>query len=147
MRWRFSLQLARMNVGKPGCPLTMKQELEYMKGGVKLKGDCSVNKGNFHSSLETVSPSVSVLLFWPLRHNFTHQHFKTISHIFFASIPPQRKPTKTVSPQSSPAFSRMEPKLSLHLFQLVQPDIRQYIFRKLALLYSSEKRYESIVVA
>lgn len=52
-------------MGRPGYPLTkMKQELlGDTEGGVKLKGGCSVNKGNFHSSLQTDSPSVSVLSF------------------------------------------------------------------------------------
>lgn len=136
--------LARIIVGKPGCPLTMKQEVESLKGGVKLKGDCSMNKGNFHSTLETVCPSVSVLSFWPLRHNFSQQHFKTISHIFFLS---PCLPSENLRKPSRPSFARMEPKLRLHLFELVQTATRQYIFKKLALLYRSEKRYESIVVA
>ena len=55
--------MAKMNGGKT-CELLDNDEARFVRrheGGVKLKGNCSVNKGNFHFSLETVSFSVSIL--------------------------------------------------------------------------------------
>lgn len=99
--------MAKMNGGKT-CELLDNDEARFVRrheGGVKLKGNCSVNKGNFHFSLETVSFGVSILSFWPPKHNFSHQYLHTLFltgfFVFVARVKIHKK--------SLPSFAGMEP--------------------------------------
>lgn len=101
-----------MNVGRSWYPLAMmwQESLADAEGVVKFNGDCSMNKENFHSSLETVPASVvCTFVLAPETEFFTPILWNYILYLFHLYLPHESS-----LKISRPTFARMEPSSRLY---------------------------------